>query len=130
MPERVAKPTIVKGDTVVLRRGREKGKRGTVKAVFPKDGTATVEGLNVVKRHTKQGVDGAKTAGIYEKEAPIPLSALAGRRSENQSSDARASRPQGRRRSRARLRALGRGAPRAGEGAISHGRHAFARKIR
>jgi len=76
MPEAIAKPKIVKGDTVVLRRGREKGKRGTVKAIFPKDGTATVEGLNVVKRHTKQGTDGAKTAGIFEKEAPIPLGAL------------------------------------------------------
>ena len=70
------KQRIIKGDTVVLRRGREKGKHGTVKAVFPKEGTATVEGLNVVKRHAKQGVDGAKTAGIYEKEAPIPLCAL------------------------------------------------------
>ncbi|MDQ2858414.1 MAG: 50S ribosomal protein L24 [Candidatus Eremiobacteraeota bacterium] len=76
MPEAIAKPKIVKGDTVVLRRGREKGKRGTVKAVFPKDGTATVEGLNVVKRHTKQGTGGAKAAGIFEKEAPIPLGAL------------------------------------------------------
>ncbi len=76
MPEPIAKPKIVKGDTVVLRRGRDKGKRGTVKAVFPKDGTATVEGLNVVKRHSKQGTDGAKSAGIFEKEAPIPLSAL------------------------------------------------------
>ncbi|GAC1399554.1 MAG: 50S ribosomal protein L24 [Vulcanimicrobiaceae bacterium] len=76
MPEAVAKPKIVKGDTVVLRRGRDKGKRGTVKHVFPKDGTATVEGLNVVKRHSKQGTDGAKSAGIFEKEAPIPLSAL------------------------------------------------------
>ena len=76
MPEAILKPKIVKGDTVVLRRGREKGKRGTVKAVFPKLGVATVEGLNVVKRHTKQGTDGAKSAGIFEKEAPIPLSAL------------------------------------------------------
>jgi large subunit ribosomal protein L24 len=76
MPEPVKKPHLAKGDTVVLRRGKEKGKRGVVKAVFPKDGTATVEGLNVVKRHTKQGAAGAKSAGIYEKEAPIPLSAL------------------------------------------------------
>jgi large subunit ribosomal protein L24 len=76
MPDAIAKPHIIKGDTVVLRRGREKGKRGTVKAVFPKLGTATVEGLNVVKRHSKQGVDGAKSAGIFEKEAPIPISAL------------------------------------------------------
>jgi large subunit ribosomal protein L24 len=76
MPEPIAKPHIKKGDTVVLRRGREKGKRGNVKAVFPKDGTATVEGMNVVKRHTKQGADGSKSAGIFEKEAPIPISAL------------------------------------------------------
>jgi large subunit ribosomal protein L24 len=76
MPEPVKKPHLAKGDTVVLRRGKEKGKRGVVKAVFPKDGTATVEGLNVVKRHTKQGAAGAKSAGIYEKEAPIPLSAF------------------------------------------------------
>ena len=67
---------IVKGDTVVIRRGKEKGKRGTVKQVFPKEGNATVEGLNVVKRHTKQGMGGAKAAGIFEKEAPLPLCAL------------------------------------------------------
>ena len=73
---RVAKPKIVKGDTVVLRRGKEKGKRGIVKHVFPKDGFATVEGLNVVKRHTKPGQTGVKSGGILEKEAPIPLSAL------------------------------------------------------
>ena len=72
----VRKPKIVQGDTVVLRRGSEKGKRGIVKAVFPKDGQATVEGLNVVKRHTKQGQDGSRSGGIFEKEAPIYLSAL------------------------------------------------------
>jgi len=73
----VSKSRIVKGDTVVLRRGKEKGKRGIVKHVFPKDGTATVEGLNVVKRHTKPGQAGqAQGGGIVEKEAPIPLSAL------------------------------------------------------
>jgi large subunit ribosomal protein L24 len=73
---------IIKGDTVMIRRGKEKGKRGTVKAVFPKAGTATVEGLNVVKRHTKQGTQSqnmggvAQTGGILEKEAPLPLAAL------------------------------------------------------
>ncbi len=72
----VAKPNIVKGDTVVLRRGKEKGKRGIVKHVFPKDGVATVEGINVVKRHTKPGASGVQSGGILEKEAPIPLSAL------------------------------------------------------
>ena len=76
MPQPVRKPKIVKGDTVVLRRGKEKGKRGIVKAVFPKEGTATVEGMNVVKRHTKPGQAGAQSGGIFEKEAPIPLSVL------------------------------------------------------
>jgi large subunit ribosomal protein L24 len=76
MAESVRKPKIVKGDTVVLRRGKEKGKRGIVKAVFPKDGMATVEGLNVVKRHTKPGAAGAQSGGIIEKEAPLPLSTL------------------------------------------------------
>ena len=75
--EAIAKPKIVKGDTVVLRRGKEKGKRGIVKHVFPKDGVATVEGLNVVKRHTKPGQAGqVQGGGIMEKEAPIPMSAL------------------------------------------------------
>jgi large subunit ribosomal protein L24 len=73
----VSKAHVVKGDTVVLRRGKEKGKRGIVKAVFPKDGMATVEGLNVVKRHTKPGQAGQNQGGgIIEKEKPIPLSAL------------------------------------------------------
>jgi len=77
----VAKFHLVKGDTVVVRRGKEKGKRGVVKAVFPSAGKATVEGLNVVKRHTKSGQQGGnmgqtQTGGILEKEAPFPISAL------------------------------------------------------
>jgi len=75
------KANILKGDTVMVRRGKEKGKRGTVKHVNP-GGSATVEGINVVKRHTKQGSKGGnmssqQTGGIVEKEAPLPLSALA-----------------------------------------------------
>ena len=76
------KSTILKGDTVMVRRGKERGKRGTVKAVHPGAGTATVEGVNVVKRHTKQGsksgnMGGAmQTGGIIEKEASLPMSAL------------------------------------------------------
>ena len=74
------KATILKGDPVMIRRGKERGKRGTVKAVH--GATATVEGVNVVKRHTKQGskssnMGGAvQTGGIIEKEAALPVSAL------------------------------------------------------
>ncbi len=76
-----AKTHILKGDTVLVRRGKEKGRRGVVKAVFPDAGKATVEGMNIVKRHTKQGQDGGnmgarQTGGIIEKEAALPISAL------------------------------------------------------
>ncbi len=72
---------LVKGDTVMIRRGREKGKRGVIKAIFPAAGKATVEGMNIVKRHTKQGQQGgnmgnAQTGGIIEKEAALPLGVL------------------------------------------------------
>ncbi len=78
------KTWILKGDTVMVLRGKEKGKRGIVKAVFPARGTAMVEGVNVVKRHSKpqpqqqQSNMGAapRTGGIIEKEAPLPLEAL------------------------------------------------------
>lgn len=76
------KATILKGDTVMIRRGKERGKRGTVKAVQSAAHTATVEGINIVKRHTKTGsksgnMGGAmQTGGIVEKESALPISAL------------------------------------------------------
>ena len=83
----IAKPHIVKGDTVVLRRGKEKGKRGTVKSVFPGEGLAIVEGLNIVKRHNKEGRGGAQAAGIYRKRSSASDLHADGDRSENESSD-------------------------------------------
>jgi large subunit ribosomal protein L24 len=76
MAGKVIKSNIIKGDTVQLRRGKEKGKRGVVRSVHPKDGMAVVEGLNLVKRHTKPNMGGSTQGGIIEKEMPIPLSAL------------------------------------------------------
>jgi large subunit ribosomal protein L24 len=77
------KATILKGDTVMIRRGKERGKRGTVKAVQSAAGTATVEGINIVKRHAKQQSSrqsnmgrAMQGGGIIEKEAALPLSAL------------------------------------------------------
>ncbi len=76
------KATILKGDTVMIRRGKERGKRGTVKAVQSGARTATVEGVNIVKRHTKQGTKSSnmggstQTGGIIEKEAALPISVL------------------------------------------------------
>ena len=66
---------IKKGDKVVVLAGKDKKKTGTVTAVFPDAGRATVQGLNLVRRHTKQTA--AQESGIYTKEAPIHLSNLA-----------------------------------------------------
>ena len=66
---------IRKGDRVVVLTGRSKGKRGDVLKVLPREDRALVQGVNMVKRHTKptQRVAG----GIVEQEAPIHLSNLA-----------------------------------------------------
>ncbi len=65
--------TIRKNDSVIVIAGREKGKRGKVHSVIPKEGKLLVEGVNIVKRHMKpRGV--ARQAGIIEKEAPLRIS--------------------------------------------------------
>ena len=67
---------IRKGDRVVVITGADKGKRGEVLAVRPKEDRAVVQGVNVAKRHTKpQGM--GKPGGIIEQEAAIHLSNLA-----------------------------------------------------
>jgi large subunit ribosomal protein L24 len=66
---------IKKGDEVVVLSGRERGKKGTVRQVMPKDGTALVQDLNISKRHFKPGR--ARQAGIVDVEQPINLSNLA-----------------------------------------------------
>ena len=65
---------IKKGDNVIVLAGRDKGKRGEVFEVRPKEGRALVRGVNIVRRHQRQT---AKTeGGIISKEAPIQLSNL------------------------------------------------------
>jgi large subunit ribosomal protein L24 len=66
---------IKKGDEVIVLAGRERGKKGTVRQVMPKDGTALVQDLNISKRHFKPGR--ARQAGIVDVEQPIHLSNLA-----------------------------------------------------
>jgi large subunit ribosomal protein L24 len=66
---------IRKGDNVVVTTGRDKGKKGSVLKVFPKESRALVQGVNMVKRHQRQTQ--AQQAGIVSKEAPIHLSNIA-----------------------------------------------------
>ena len=61
---------IKKNDTVVVLSGKDKGKKGEVIGVFPKDGKVVVEKINMVSRHTKPRRQG-ETGGIIQKEAPL-----------------------------------------------------------
>ncbi|MEX2481362.1 MAG: 50S ribosomal protein L24 [Gammaproteobacteria bacterium] len=67
---------IRKGDEVYVLTGRDRGKRGTVMRIFPND-RVIVEGVNLVKRHTKPNPQMGAPGGIVEKEAPIQVSNLA-----------------------------------------------------
>jgi large subunit ribosomal protein L24 len=61
---------IRKGDEVMVRSGRDKGRRGTVLQVYA-DGRLLIEGINKVKRHNKGNPQAGKAGGIIEKEAPL-----------------------------------------------------------
>ena len=66
---------IRKGDRVVVISGRDKGKKGEVFQVMPKEGRALVRGVNTVRRHQRQTPQ--QEGGIINKEAPVHLSNLA-----------------------------------------------------
>lgn len=63
---------IKKNDQVQIISGEERGKTGRVLKVLSKKDRVVVEGLNMVKRHTKP--TGKKQGGILEKEAPVHVS--------------------------------------------------------
>ena len=64
---------IRKGDTVMVMVGKDRGRQGTVLRMLSGD-RVVVEGLNLVKRHTKPNPQIGKTGGIIEREAPLHLS--------------------------------------------------------
>jgi large subunit ribosomal protein L24 len=66
---------LKKNDTVQVMAGEFNGKTGRIIKVFPDKGRALVEGLNMVKRHTKPNRKNQQ-GGIVQKEAPIHLSNL------------------------------------------------------
>ncbi len=71
----MVKLKIRRGDKVVVIAGRDKGKRGEIVKVMPKENRAIVSGVNMVKRHQKQTA--RQEAGIIAKEAPIDISNIA-----------------------------------------------------
>lgn len=61
---------LKKGDTVMVRQGKDKGKTGQVLAVHPRENKVTVEGVNIVKKHQKPNREYPQ-GGIIEITKPI-----------------------------------------------------------
>jgi large subunit ribosomal protein L24 len=64
---------IKKGDNVVVIAGANTGKTGKVLEVYPAESKVLVEGVNIIKKHTKPNAQNQQ-GGIIEKEAPIHIS--------------------------------------------------------
>jgi large subunit ribosomal protein L24 len=70
---------VKKGDTVLVRSGKDRGTKGKVLLTMPKENRVLVEGVNRVKKHTKVTTTqrGAQTGGIVTQEAAVHASNVA-----------------------------------------------------
>ncbi len=66
---------LKKGDMIIVLAGKDKGKKGEVTQVMPKDGKAIVDGINIAIRHTRQSAN--SQGGRIPQAMPIDLSNLA-----------------------------------------------------
>jgi large subunit ribosomal protein L24 len=64
---------IRKGDEVIVRTGKDKGRRGTVLQIND-DGRVLVEGVNLAKKHTKPNPNIGEQGGIVDKAMPLDVS--------------------------------------------------------
>lgn len=69
----MAKLHVKKGDKVQVISGKDRGKQGVITQVIPAKERVVVEGVNIVKRHSKPSQANPQ-GGIIEKEAPIHVS--------------------------------------------------------
>ncbi|WP_203982330.1 50S ribosomal protein L24 [Sphaerisporangium rufum] len=68
---------VKKGDLVQVIAGKDKGAKGRVILALPREDRVVVEGVNLIKKHSKvthQGPRGAKEGGVQTMEAPIHVS--------------------------------------------------------
>ncbi|BEU99756.1 MULTISPECIES: 50S ribosomal protein L24 [Novosphingobium] len=72
----MAAAKIKKGDSVVVRSGKDKGRTGTVLQVLPKDNKVVVAGVNIATRHRKPSQANPQ-GGIDRSEAPLHISKVA-----------------------------------------------------
>ena len=70
----MAKVRIKKDDTVLVRAGKDRGKRGRVLQVLPDKSRVVVEGVGMVKRHTRPNPQKNIKGGILERESAIHVS--------------------------------------------------------
>lgn len=73
MNNQIFKIRLKKGDTVVVRAGKYKGRSGKVLETHPRENKVTVEGINIVKKHQKPNKVHPQ-GGIIEITKPIPVS--------------------------------------------------------
>ena len=66
--------TIKKKDKVIVRTGKDKGKQGEVKKVYPESRRVLVEKVNLVKKHARPTQQ--SPGGVVEREAPVRISNL------------------------------------------------------
>jgi len=64
---------IKKGDKVIVIAGKDRGKTGTIFRALPKEGKVIIEGINVIKRHTRR-TKASQKGQIIEKAMPINVS--------------------------------------------------------
>ncbi len=67
---------VKKNDKVLVLAGKDKGREGKVLRVIPSTGRAVVEGVNMMKRHTRPNPQQQIQGGVLEREAPIHASNL------------------------------------------------------
>ena len=66
--------SIRKNDQVIIRAGKDRGKKGRVLSVVPDKNRVVVEGVNMIKRHTRPNPQRNIKGGIVEREAAIHIS--------------------------------------------------------
>jgi large subunit ribosomal protein L24 len=73
-PGRRGKMPVKKNDTVIVRAGKDRGKRGRVLQVLADKNRVVIEGVNMIKRHTRPNPQKNIKGGIVEREASIHAS--------------------------------------------------------
>ncbi|MDP4001467.1 MAG: 50S ribosomal protein L24 [bacterium] len=67
---------LLKGDNIIMLSGKDRGKKAKILAVIPESGKVILEGLNMIKRHTKPRQQG-KSGQIVSKERAVSASSVA-----------------------------------------------------